>query len=323
MGEAKKKRRECPAVGRAITGQECGQNRGNQYACPGDCPHWPFSVQSYDAFLEIEGKFDDQLTGACLRLRGPDVFGPKSMGQPADELEFNALMCWKMFYERDGGGRTLIEQWEAEGWPGLSNDGRYLMRHHRGIRPGILEVRRRLGEGITEVVEVLRSGVSEPFLLCDYGMARHARRFGCFLGWFYRMPSFGRFKGAAMDITAVGDWDAGEALERLAEINGAPAGGGEEWHIWLARYFCEISGLLQTHQRQAHQVTLASMDARQVRRRYRIVSGRKVLVEDLGAQLAGRGDRSGGIGAGGFGGPCLGGARGGTGGRRAAAQGKP
>src|SRR5690606_9523310 len=53
MGKAKKKKlRACPAAGREITAQECGEGRHARYACPPGCGFDPFTEENYAQVLE-------------------------------------------------------------------------------------------------------------------------------------------------------------------------------------------------------------------------------------------------------------------------------
>lgn len=49
-----KNKRSCPALGRTISGEECGAHRLSRYACPESCPFNPWSQENYDRALEIE-----------------------------------------------------------------------------------------------------------------------------------------------------------------------------------------------------------------------------------------------------------------------------
>ena len=51
---SKGKLRDCPAVNRAITAQECGESRGTKRACPANCAYFPFTPENYESWLDLE-----------------------------------------------------------------------------------------------------------------------------------------------------------------------------------------------------------------------------------------------------------------------------
>lgn len=157
MGKASKQR-HCPAVARAVTPAECGENRHSHYACPPECPHNPFAPSGYDQVLALEGELDrksvfalrDDPVQRAARNLVMHAASASSSGHAA-----HAGTVWKMFFRRDEGGRTFAQRWERAGFPGLKNDERVLFRAKMQMRIGLLEVRRVLDPQTVELLDLL------------------------------------------------------------------------------------------------------------------------------------------------------------------------
>ncbi|MFM8809645.1 MAG: hypothetical protein ACKOJB_12235, partial [Chthoniobacterales bacterium] len=182
MGKANKLR-DCPAVGRKITGQECGANRGTRYDCPSDCPHCPWTEENYDQLLEISRKFDQKLTDFYGKTVGVAAvmqrLRPQEFKIEMDEMEF-MQRCHLEFYQREiRPGKKLFDLWRESGWSGLRNDEIFLAGFAPQSRAAFFEVRRVLDDLRCECSDVLE-GDAATFTICDRGLAEMARQYQAF-----------------------------------------------------------------------------------------------------------------------------------------------
>lgn len=47
-------KRRCPGIEGFICQHCCGEKRGSDLSCPPECHHYPFGINAYDSFLELE-----------------------------------------------------------------------------------------------------------------------------------------------------------------------------------------------------------------------------------------------------------------------------
>jgi hypothetical protein len=136
MSKAAKKR-DCPAVGRAISPVECGANRISHYACPAPCPYLPFSPANYSQLLELEDKLDKQCMDFVL-ASAPDKAAKErelqKMRFHANPHALHAWFEWNLFFAHGRDGLTCAECLEQSAVAGLNNDNLVLLRAKRQTR---------------------------------------------------------------------------------------------------------------------------------------------------------------------------------------------
>lgn len=205
--QTSKKARACPALDRTITPAECGSQRGSTIACPADCPFNPLGTTSYDLYQKLDGTWVGKAMQRVVAALGDETFRARlkeetlPIRNKALELDFAAhnVLYQALFLDRDTDGRTLVEVWESEGFPGLNNDERVMTQHRRRTLPGVLEVQRVPGNDRSECIDLLNpeAGV---FLVYDRGVAESSARYTVVLSWLTRYPHYTRTSGIALQL---------------------------------------------------------------------------------------------------------------------------
>jgi len=285
MGKASKLR-DCPAVGRKITGQECGSQRGTSYDCPSDCPHCPWTGENYDQLLEIGRKFDGKLmdfygktvgaTAVMQRLR------PQEVKSDLDEMEL-MQRCHLEFYQREvRPGKKLFDLWRESGWTGLRNDEIFLAGFAPQTRAAVLEVRRVLDDLRCECSDVLEAG-GATFTVCDRGLAAMARQYQAFCGWLVPSPFFQRLYGVAFPLSLSPESARATVLRHVEKLGG-PVEEKENITEWLGENFSAFVESVSEESAKHLERIWRNLDAKQCVAAYRFEG----TVDDLG--LAGRED---------------------------------
>lgn len=235
------KLRECPAVGRRIKPVECGQNRGKNYACPPGCPHCPWAVANYDAFLDIEGAIDTKTLGFYIEVVG-ESSARKHLSLDAlhnseeGELIFQSA-CYREFFHREiQAGKRIYDLWREAGWKGLTRDEPFVAGFKAKVRPTLLEVRRVIDDLQIECADLLDESAG-TFVVCDRGMAKGALQFQCLMGWVATYPFFSRMHGTAYTLPP-GDEPGLELVRRHVRKLGGPKAGPIA--DWLFENFFEL-----------------------------------------------------------------------------------
>jgi hypothetical protein len=233
MGQAKKNRIVCPVTGQPITPPECGSSRISKYNCPESCPQNPWSVQNYDRQLEIF----DRMTERCLsRLKEDYSRAGRILSLPAEDSRNAAVLMLffmnRFFRDRDAQGRTFIERWKANGYPGLNNDQRVLFESQSRLFPAVLEVQQVLDD--RQVLAVNRlSADREPILLVDRSLAASACRFTTLLAFLYKTPCFYRMQGLAVSLPDISGMEAEEIVLEVVRHHKGPVKNPEPLREWL------------------------------------------------------------------------------------------
>ncbi len=159
MSKSKKHLRACPALGRDITSAECGGGRGSAYACPVECPFFPFTPANYEQHGEIESRLISKTYERAAKLMSPaerERMLDEIEDQEGDEVLANhSRFAWLYHCERDAEGRTFGERWLADRMSGLSNDERVLLAGMNESRPVVFKVERILDAQMVEGVDLL------------------------------------------------------------------------------------------------------------------------------------------------------------------------
>ncbi len=285
MGKADRLR-DCPAAGRSITGQECGSKRGNGYACPSTCPHFPWTVENYDQALEIARRFDGKLLDFFGKTVGRSAvmqrLRPEAVKDELDEMDF-VQRCYREFYRAEvRPGKTLLDVWRNEGWAGLRNDEIYLAGHAVRTRATIIEVRRVIDGLQCECVDLL-AGDGAPFTVCDRGLAGGARQYQAFCAWLTPGPFFERVQGVAFPLPLSPESARSVALRHIASLGG-PVEGAAEVTAWLGDNMADLVRSVNGESAARMERVWQNLDVKQCVATYRFEG----LVDDLG--LSGRED---------------------------------
>ncbi|HEY1109692.1 MAG TPA: hypothetical protein VGE76_13685, partial [Opitutaceae bacterium] len=259
MGQAKKWR-ACPVVGGEISSAECGEHRVSKYSCPESCAFNPFSLANYPALLEAEGKLDDlcsqrllgqidDATGARLR-RSAESKSPHAL---------HAAICWELFFATDAQDRTFTGRWAEQGFPGLRNDDRVLVRAKMRMRIALLEVQRVVDDQQIDVVDLLDP--ARPTLrLVDIRLAARACRFTTIMTWSYPLPHFWRSSGSAIVVKRLGPHRPEAVVRACATHLGAPAEAGA-LRRWLAEHFVRLDEAITATAYARQRLLLSALDA--------------------------------------------------------------
>lgn len=226
MGEAKRKnQRECPALGRRITAEECGGGRNSRIPCPVECPHNPYAPANY---LSMQRPIEDRVVKALQPMLFAEMtpveardFG--NLLRAEDTFGFHALSAWMMH----GTGR--VARWEREGrFRSWRNDDQVMAGHLQTTRPALLEIQRWEDEGVCRVRDLLRPEEGEKRLV-DSSFAARATRYQSLLTWVHETPAGWRIIGSAAAVPAILPRGPREVLDIMLEHLGAPAAGRDLW----------------------------------------------------------------------------------------------
>ncbi|MBS0657843.1 MAG: hypothetical protein JSR82_06295 [Verrucomicrobia bacterium] len=176
----------------------CAEGAGSRIACPRDCPHFPFAEQRYDEVGEIVTRAKEQLEerfGSTVARR--EFINFIINGEPK-------LQDWEQYLqmllrERDAAGLTFFEAWEREGWLGVRNDRRLVLRSLAGLRLRLLLVERIQDDTILFVRDLLAPADSPLLEMRDRTLCRTAGQYGALLaplgplahyhmGWWFARP---------------------------------------------------------------------------------------------------------------------------------------
>lgn len=275
MGQANKLR-DCPAVGRGITGVECGRNRGVVYDCPAECPHCPWSPANYGDFLEIDRGIDRKTVAFFLNTVGEregirrlqDVANLEGLDDidPDGEMAVHAASCREFFFRDVEPGRRLFDVWRESGWRGLVKDEPFLAGFGAGVRVALIEVVRVVDGQTVECLDLF-GDPGKVLVFCDRGLAASARPFDRYLAWACRYPFFERMLGVAVPIPGAFSDARAEVLDAVGRLGG-PAG-GEGLADWLGCHFMELAAQIGEDHRVSLRRRLAGSDFKECLAVYR------------------------------------------------------
>jgi hypothetical protein len=279
MGQAKHKRRDCPAVGRVIDAAECGANRASRYQCPAECPFNPWSPALYERSGEIEDAVTSKLFNR-MRDEGVDLADifPSYHG---NNVGLQRFIVTKAYRERDGAGRTLVERWERDGWKGLSNDERVFLRHISRMRLGLIEVHRVIDEQRCEAVDLFADATT-PFVIQDFSLASAATRFYQALAWTFEMPHYRRIHGVALSLPDVNGFDALGIVREVAAHLGGPTD-GEALRGWLEENIEQVDKAAREISKAMQRAMIENTDAKFFKTTYRLRGSPKEVLRRLDA----------------------------------------
>jgi len=257
------KRRACPAVGRAISTAECGENRQSRYACPADCAHNPFAPANYSQLLELEGEVDCRCMGRLIE-DAPDRAAMEKALQGAQHdpnpHALHAFYAWQLFFAPGPDNMTCAQRWEKTGFAGLKNDERVLLRAKMQMRTALPEIHRVPDGERVEAVDLLAPG-APPMVFQDRSLAAVAVRFAAALTWIYPLPHYWRLSGTAVVVPEMGQFAAEEIVTEIVRHLGGPPE-AEARRRWLAENLVRFDDALQATSRLRRMRLFASLDAR-------------------------------------------------------------
>ena len=273
MSKVKKHQRDCPVLGRLISSAECGSGRGTAYACPEQCPYFPFTPANYDQHLALE----KGLIGAAylrgerhlsevarLRMSAKIRRRAKAYDQ---ETVIQSELAWTYHCERDAEGRSFGERWLEDKASGLKNDERFLLSQMNQVRPVLLEIHRIVDEMIIEGVDLL---TGEALRVLDRSAASSMGRYFVVLVWLYPTPHYQRLSGTAMLIPDLPDIEPQDWLREIIAHLGGPSGSREETY-WLAEHFLRVLESIQAVGEARLEAMLGATDMQWITTEYAIL----------------------------------------------------
>lgn len=281
MGQANKKKRDCPVVGHVITPAECGANRAGAYACPADCPHNPWGTGHYNEALAIEDKVDALMMRRLFGENGgrPAVADMNAMNNNS-QLHRHYHFIRRFQLDRDKQGRNFVERWQVERFAGLNNDEINMLRWKTQSGVRLLELQR-VGpqEGICEAVDLLdpARGVMR---IMDQAFYSRASRFQHVLAWNYEMPHYTRVLGIGLPLPPIGMLHGEDMIRLIVEHLGGPTRNGEV-QPWMAEHFLEVAEAMDACQEALYQQMIKNTDLRYVSTVYEIRGTLKDLLQRL------------------------------------------
>lgn len=246
-----------------MSSAECGEGRSSRFACPADCAFSPFASANYRQLLELEEQVD-RLCLDRLKEKSADPAGLARELQRAMSAKsihsLHALIVWRFYFERDASGFSMAQRWERDGFPGLKNDARVLLRAKMKLRVALIEIRCVLDVERTEVVDLL-DAAPQPFILRDRGLASSAARFATGLTWLYPLPHYHRLFGSAVLLQEVQAREPREVVEEIVRHLGGPT---EEAGMrrWLGEHFVRCADALTAVGVERRRLMFTSIDAK-------------------------------------------------------------
>jgi hypothetical protein len=203
----KRGKRPCPATGGLICPACCGSRRGSKLNCPSECRFFPFGSAGEQLWNEVDRSwFGKAMQYADARLGERTMAEIFSRHLPEGERTEEGVVFASfptlyeaLFVPRDGEAITLVQQWEAEGWAGLNNDEKVLMRYRRDSSVTVIEVQRSLDERSLECVDLFEPG-SKPFCVIVTESSLDIPRFTRLLVWVTHFPNFSRVGPIATEV---------------------------------------------------------------------------------------------------------------------------
>jgi hypothetical protein len=273
VSKSKKHQRDCPVLGRMITSAECGAGRGSAYACPVECPFFPFTPANYDQHSEIESRLVSKTYERASRLMSPaerERMLDELEDRQGDEVLANhSRFAWLYHWERDAEGLTFGERWLADRTSGLSNDERVLLAGVNQSRPAVFEVERILDDQMVEGVDLLDG---RRLRIIDRGTASSVPRYSVLLIWHYPMPHYDRISGGGYFVPEVQEMAAVDVVREVIRHLGGPSDPDGE-RRWLAQNFARTCDALGAVQSARWQDAMSAIDARFMKTDYRLLRG--------------------------------------------------
>ena len=265
------KRRNCPALQREITSQECGEHRNSKVQCTSDCSFNLFAPANYSQLLEAEGRIDQ----VAFEILTAEPVHAAAVRQRIEKAGFepyavNSAVLKELFFVRDSSGATFGQRWEKTGFPQLKNDLRCLFRAKMGIYIALSEVLRVIDADSIQCRDLLNPS-RLPFAVFDRSSARMACRHDVLLGHCYDLPHFTRFFGTAIPIPFMGTMEPEQIVRKLVgHLGGCIESPGLQ--DWLVNHPVQFFEALQATIAARQEASLAASDLRMGKALYQLNS---------------------------------------------------
>ncbi len=250
----KNKRRFCPALDKAISSKRCGQNRHSQYNCPASCAYSPFHPDNYDQFLDLESEAQNTTLDRLYRIPFFANLTDKLFSMSNKDLFlFTAEVLKILHVVRDDNGLTFYEGWKKEGYKGHKNDLRVLLKCRQSMRVSLIEIQQVKDNQTLTFIDLL----NDPGRIretVDRSMASKACRYQTIIGYYYRVPGYGRFHYSYWEPPSLMGVSNLDAFKKIVHYLGGELSGD-----WLLSNLAMVRNAYHsTHLRQRRQLLLTS-----------------------------------------------------------------
>jgi hypothetical protein len=274
-------KRECPACGGLICARCCGAKRGSELPCPPSCPNFPFGREAYDLFLNVNLSWTEKTLRYVVDHVGRDTFEKAlhhvDIGEENLEDAIQATMplavLYLLGYHHVDKGRTVADLWEEEGWAGLNNDERFMMKYRRRSFPTIVEARKVLSGNAIECADLLDAG-GAPFVIFDRSLAWGTDRFSRYFIWVTHYPHFSRLEGSGLVVPE-------NVYEGFLRLVRGRARGMNTRRAFLAKRYGDLCAVLRRLIAKRSDTMLKGMDLTHGRAEYAITGSREAVREIL------------------------------------------
>lgn len=274
-----KGKRSCPELRGTICSVCCGEKRGSELSCPPRCSHFPFGIENYDGWLKIDGSWMQKAVHYIMEHVDRDRFKQVARRMDSEggssarnmEIAFPATVYYLLGIDRDDEGKTLAERWEEEGWHGLDNDERVMMRYRRESFPTIIEVQKVLDVQSLECIDLLDPDKG-PFVIFDRTFAQNAHHFSRFLLWLTHYPYFSRPGGGGLLVNYPIYHDFYNDLKKRAGKKRGKRIQLSQVKEYMAGHFGECCALIESLGKEYSNQLIRSLDANQCVAKYMIRS---------------------------------------------------
>jgi hypothetical protein len=274
----KRGKRPCPATGGVICPACCGSNRGSKLNCPFECGFYPFSLAGHELFAEVERswatKTQDYLEeriGEAELSKTFDTFMSDSIRSVPERLMgvYYPTLFHSLLVRRDQDGKTSVDQWEAGGWSGLNNNDRLMMQFCRKSFVTIVEVQRKLENGMMECRDLFEP---EPNLLMVYQRkgARPIPRFTKILCWLTSLADYTRISAGGFEVPEM-IWRSVLKFIENSIADQAQQRPGLTSKQFLAENLSSMAGLIEFLMSEARKQIMESMDFHQCSACYKLI----------------------------------------------------
>ena len=279
--------RPCPALNGVISSADCGARRGSQLDCPAGCPFYPFGTADAELWSKVEAEWIRKATEHVVARLGANGFEKlvrqltvplANANAEAEGAYFNALyLC--LFMLPSPTGRTLADHWESEGWKGLNNDERVMMRYRRGIRPTVIEVQEVLDDRSLRCIDVLAAD-GRAFIVFDPFLAGQVLRFTRIFTLLAHYPHFSRVGGTTVQIPHH-IWNSWRLQVESQHRKAAESRPDLDLTRFLVESLVSAARLVEVLQGAYRRELFEQMDLNQCLVRYRIVAEVAAVVSTL------------------------------------------
>lgn len=264
------KKRDCPALGRIIKRDDCGENRISNYPCPPDCEYNTFGLANYSELLELEAQLDDRLAQRLKREPKLAAKIDRMLREAADHPQPDFLVhdtfMRHIYFTPGEAGQSVAQAYMEDEAGKLKNDMRILLCAKQQARVALLEVREVLDEERLQVVDLLQPAAG-LLTVCDRSWAKRAVRYDLGITWRYSLPHFERIAGV------VSEWmnferDPLDVLLKITAHNAGPSELGETLDAWLLQNMELVNSVMHDAAYQRQRLIYEGMDAMLCRATY-------------------------------------------------------